>query len=129
MKIIDIMTMKSLNSEFATFQGFEQRANVSFFVVQFSQGKGPKKHCHPYEATFIILDGEIEASVDGETQLIGNDMIAIIPAGTWHEFKNRSRKPARLVNIHPVPKMITEWAWVLLLTKIKFVQCSKFQPS
>ena len=109
MKIIDIKTMKPLNSEVAIFQGFEQGANVSFFIVQFSQGKGPKKHRHPYEATFIILDGEIEAIIDGETQMIGNDMIAIIPAGMWHEFKNRSRKPARLVHLHPVPRMITEW--------------------
>lgn len=110
MKIIDIKDMKPPNSEAATFQGFEHGANVSFFVVQFSQGKGPKKHRHPYEETFIVLDGEIEAIVDGDTQLLGNDMIAVIPAHTWHEFKNRSEKTARLVNIHPVAKMITEWA-------------------
>ncbi|HMD81936.1 MAG TPA: cupin domain-containing protein [Anaerolineales bacterium] len=110
MKIIEIEAMKPPNSEAATFQGFEHGANVSFFIVQFFPGKGPKKHRHPYEETFIILDGEIEAIVDGDTQLLGNNMIAIVPAGTWHEFKNRSEKPARLVNIHPVPKMITEWA-------------------
>lgn len=110
MKIIDMKNIKSPNGEAATFQGFEHGANVSFFVVNFSQGKGPGKHRHPYEETFIILDGEIEAIVDSETRKLGVDTIAIIPAGTWHEFKNRSEKPALLVNIHPVPKMITEWA-------------------
>ena len=110
MKIVDIKTMKSPNGDAATFQGFEHGANVSFFVVEFSLGKGPKKHRHPYEETFIILDGEIEVIVDGEIQRLGSDIIAIIPAHTWHEFKNRSERATRLVNIHPVPKMITEWA-------------------
>jgi mannose-6-phosphate isomerase-like protein (cupin superfamily) len=34
----------------------------------------------------------------------------IVPAGTWHEFRNRSDVPALLVNVHPVAKMVTEWA-------------------
>lgn len=110
MKIIDLKDIKTPNGEVATFQGFEYGANVSFFVVNFSPGKGPKKHRHPYEETFIILDGEIEAIVDGESQILGSDTIAVIPAETWHEFKNRSEKKVSMVNIHPVPKMITEWA-------------------
>jgi quercetin dioxygenase-like cupin family protein len=110
MKIIDINSMKPSGKEVATFQGFEHEANVSFFIVQFAPDKGPNKHRHPYEETFIILDGEIEAIVDGETQKLGSGRIAIIPPDTWHEFKNRSDKPAFMINIHPVPKMITEWA-------------------
>ena len=110
MKIIDINDLRAPSGEAATFQGFAHEANVSFFIVQFSRGKGPKKHRHPYEETFIILDGEIEAIVDGEVQRIGSDQIAIIPANAWHEFKNCSDKPLHMVNVHPVPKMITEWA-------------------
>lgn len=110
MKIIDTKTIRSPNGEAATFQGFEHGANTSFFIVNFSPGKGPKGHRHPYEETFIILDGEIEAIVDGETQVLGSDTIVVIPAGTWHEFTNRSEKKVFMVNIHPVPKMITEWA-------------------
>ena len=110
MNIIDMKTIKSPNGEAATFQGLEHDANVSFFVVNFSPGNGPKKHRHPYAEIFIILDGEIEAIVDGEPQILGSETIAVIPAGTWHEFKNRSEKKVSMVNIHPVAKMITEWA-------------------
>lgn len=110
MKIIGMKTIKSPNGEAATFQGFEHEANVSFFVVNFSPGKGPKKHRHPYEEIFIILDGEIEAVDDGKTQVLGSDTIVIIPAGAWHELRNRSEKNVSMVNIHPVPKMTTEWA-------------------
>lgn len=110
MNIIDIDQMKAPGEEAANFQGFKHGASISFFAVQFSPGRGPNKHRHPYEETFIILDGEIKAIVDGQTQTIGGAKIVIIPANTWHEFKNRSDKPLHMVNIHPVPKMITEWA-------------------
>ena len=110
MKIIDMNNLKSSSREVETFQGIEHGANLSFFVVHFLPGHGPKKHRHPYEETFIILDGEIEAIVAGQSERIGCDKIAIIPANTWHEFKNCSDRLLRMVNLHPVSKMITEWA-------------------
>lgn len=71
-------------------------------------GRGADKHRHPYEEIFVILDGDIEAIIDGETHRIGRGHIVVIPANTWHEFKNRSEQPALMVNIHPTPKMIQE---------------------
>jgi len=110
MIIIDISSIKPPEGEAAQFQGFAHGANVSFFVVQGPPGTGPDKHRHPYEETFVILDGEIEFIAAGETQMLGGGKIAIVPANTWHEFKNRSDKQSLMVNIHPVKKMITEWA-------------------
>ena len=110
MKTVDINSIKPPDQDVATFQGVKHGANVSFFIVRFSSGKGPRKHRHPYEETFIILEGEIEAIVDGETMILRENNIVIIPAGTWHEFKNRSEKQVFMVNIHPVPEMITDWA-------------------
>jgi quercetin dioxygenase-like cupin family protein len=110
MKIIDIKSLMPSGQEVATFQGIKHGANVSFFIVRFSPGKGPKKHRHPYEETFIILDGEIEAIVDDETKTLRENNIVIIPAGTWHEFKNRTDSQVFMINLHPVPEMVTEWA-------------------
>ena len=110
MKVMSLDSMKPPDGEVATFHGFEHGANVSFFIVQFAPGHGPNKHRHPYEETFIILDGDIEAIVDGEVHTVGGGNIALIPAGTWHEFKNCGDRPVQMINIHPVPKMITEWA-------------------
>jgi quercetin dioxygenase-like cupin family protein len=110
MNILDINTLKPPGQDVATFQGSKHGATVSFFIVRFSSGKGPQKHRHPYEETFVILEGEIEAIVNGETKTLCENNIVIIPAGAWHEFKNRSEKSVFMVNIHPVPEMITEWA-------------------
>ena len=110
MNIIDINSLMGPGGEVATFHGFEHGASISFFIVQFAPGHGPNKHRHPYEETFILLHGQIEAIVDGNSQTIGGGQIAIIPANTWHEFKNCSDQPLQMLNIHPVQKMITDWA-------------------
>jgi mannose-6-phosphate isomerase-like protein (cupin superfamily) len=46
--------------------------------------------------------------VGGVQRMVSSGHIAVIPANTWHEFKNRSDHPALMVNIHPVPQMIQE---------------------
>ena len=48
--------------------------------------------------------------VDGETGTIEGGNIVIIPAGIWHGFKTSSEKPVQMINVHPIPKMVTEWA-------------------
>jgi mannose-6-phosphate isomerase-like protein (cupin superfamily) len=108
--IIDIDSITPPGGETAIFQGSKYDANVSFFIVRFFPGKGPRKHRHPYEETFIILEGEIEAIVDGGISRVSENKIMIIPAGAWHEFKNRSEKHVFMINLHPVADMVTEWA-------------------
>jgi hypothetical protein len=37
--------------------------------------------------------------------------IMVVPAGTWHEFKNRSERAALMVNSHPAAEIAKEdWA-------------------
>jgi len=90
------------------FEGGAYDADTSFFVVFAPTGKGADRHRHPYPETFIVLDGEIEAVIDGSSYRAGSGNIIVIPAHSWHEFKAVSADPARLVNIHPVPEMSQE---------------------
>jgi len=109
--IIDITSLRPPSGGAARFQGVDHGASASFFVVTSAPGQGADKHRHPYEEIFVILDGDIEVSIDGETRMVGGGSIVIVLANTWHEFKNRSDRAALMVNIHPVPKMIQE-DWV-----------------
>jgi quercetin dioxygenase-like cupin family protein len=108
MNLIEIDSLRPPSGGSPRFEGINYGANTSFFVVTSAPGRGADKHRHPYEEVFVILDGDIEVIVDGEMQMISGGNIAIIPAGAWHEFKNRSDHPALMVNIHPVPQMIQE---------------------
>ena len=106
---VEIKSIMPYGMELAVFNGFENNANVSFFLCDFSPGIGPKKHRHPYEETFIVLEGEMEAIVEGTTYIVKEGNIMVVPAGKWHEFSNKSDKKVKTVNIHPVAVMDTEW--------------------
>lgn len=108
MKVITIDSLKPPNGGSARFEGVHYGANTSFFVVTSPSGRGAAKHRHPYEEIFVILEGDIEAIIDDEQHRISPGHIVIIPAHTWHEFKNRSEQPALMVNIHSAPAMIQE---------------------
>lgn len=108
MNVIPIDSLKPIGGGSARFEGINYGTSTAFFVVTSAPGHGADKHRHPYDETFILLDGIIEAIVDAEMQRIESGHILIIPANTWHEFKNRSDKPLLMINIHPVPKMLQE---------------------
>src|SRR6266496_6331013 len=72
-------------------------------------GDGPDLHQHPYDETFVILEGHVVVRVGGESIEGGPGDIVIGPAATPHGFTNPGPGPAQLVCIHAAPAMTTEW--------------------
>ncbi|WP_353064772.1 cupin domain-containing protein [Tunturibacter psychrotolerans] len=62
-------------------------------------GGGPPPHRHDFEETFILLEGELEATFRGERSTIKAGETVTIPANAPHRFKNVSSQPARLICI------------------------------
>jgi quercetin dioxygenase-like cupin family protein len=62
-------------------------------------GGGPPPHRHDFEETFIVLDGEIEATFRGATSTIKAGETIHIPGNAPHQFRNASAHPARLLCI------------------------------
>ncbi len=108
MKLVDIDGLARTRGGTARFVGDDHGASASFFVVRSAPGEGADKHRHPYEEIFINLGGRIEVAVEDETHLVEKGTIVVVPAGTWHGFKNRSDEAALMVNIHPAAKMVQE---------------------
>jgi quercetin dioxygenase-like cupin family protein len=109
MKIIRFADLA--RSEVASvFLGGEHGAQVSFFIITSNaRGEGPDPHRHPYEETFVVLDGTTDFTVDGETVTAGAGTIVVVPGGAVHSFKTATDTLTRQVNIHPVAEMVTEW--------------------
>lgn len=63
-------------------------------------------HWHPYVEYLFILDGTMEACLDGQkdgpARLQAGDMIAL-PACTPHKFRNAGESDLRLLGIHVSP--------------------------
>jgi quercetin dioxygenase-like cupin family protein len=62
-------------------------------------GGGPPPHRHDFEESFILLEGEIEATFRGAKSVIRAGETVNIPANAPHQFQNTSSQPVRLLCI------------------------------
>jgi quercetin dioxygenase-like cupin family protein len=58
-------------------------------------GGGPPPHRHDFEETFVILEGELEATFRGVKQIVRGGETIHIPANAPHQIHNASDKPVR----------------------------------
>jgi quercetin dioxygenase-like cupin family protein len=91
------------------FEGQDHGSTVSGFLVHASPGGGPGLHHHPYEETFIVQEGHVTFTADGETIEAGAGQIVVVPAGAAHSFVNSGDDVLRMVTIHPSDHVIQEW--------------------
>jgi quercetin dioxygenase-like cupin family protein len=62
-------------------------------------GGGPPPHRHDFEESFIILEGELEATFRGQKSVVKAGETAHIPANAPHQFHNTSDQSVRLLCI------------------------------
>ena len=62
-------------------------------------GGGPPPHRHDFEETFILLEGEIEATFRGKKLTVRVGDTVNIPANAPHQFHNTSTRPVRMLCI------------------------------
>lgn len=74
----------------------ETQGAMSIFDSVSPPRSGPPRHVHDAEdETFVILSGEVELWLDGETFTRGPGETAFIPRGTEHTFRVISDHPCR----------------------------------
>ena len=62
-------------------------------------GGGPPPHRHDFEETFILLEGEVQATFRGKKTVVRAGDTITIPANAPHQFHNASQEAARLLCI------------------------------
>ena len=62
-------------------------------------GGGPPPHRHDFEETFILLEGEMEATFRGKKSIVRADDTLNVPANAPHQFHNTSSRPVRMLCI------------------------------
>ncbi len=62
---------------------------------------GPPPHLHrSFKESFLIVEGEMEFMVNGETKVLKAGKSIDIPPGTLHTFGNKSNQVCKWINIH-----------------------------
>lgn len=78
--------------------GDETNGKYAMFEAIVPPGGGPPPHIHSREEeSFLILEGEIVFTVDGERIIATAGTFANMPVGSLHSFKNATDKTARMI--------------------------------
>ena len=67
----------------------------TMFMVQYEPGGVAGTHDHPLEETYMVLEGEVEASFDGDVHRLSAGDVAWAGVGCVHGFSNPADRPVR----------------------------------
>ena len=79
--------------------GHDTAGRFCLIDMHIPPGGGPPPHRHDFEESFIILEGQIEATFRGATSVATAGQTLHIPANAPHQFQNKSDQPVRLLCI------------------------------
>lgn len=75
-------------------------ANMTFAHYDFVKGAAIHEHFHPEEEVYEVIEGELEITIDGATQVARPGIVAIIPSNARHSVKALTDGRAIIVD-HP----------------------------
>jgi quercetin dioxygenase-like cupin family protein len=82
-----------------TVTGAETAGKFCVIDMHIPPGGGPPPHRHDFEETFILLEGEMEATFRGKKSIVKAGDTISIPANAPHRFHNTSSNATRLLCI------------------------------
>ena len=61
--------------------------SMTFAHYDFTCGSSIHEHFHPQEEVYEVIEGELEVTIDGETQVARAGLVAIVPSNVLHSVK------------------------------------------
>jgi quercetin dioxygenase-like cupin family protein len=95
--------------ETGNLRGADHGATVSLILDESEPGQGPRLHKHPYDETWVVIEGILTFQAGEDRFKAGSGDIVIVPPGAPHKFTNDGPGRSRLVCIHASPTFSTEW--------------------
>lgn len=87
MPVVDTSTLKVIER----LPGWRGRhfhsPSMTFWHYDFVGGHSIHEHCHPQEEVWEVIEGELEVTIDGVTQIARAGLAAIVPANVRHSIK------------------------------------------
>jgi quercetin dioxygenase-like cupin family protein len=62
-------------------------ASMTFAHYDFKRGASIHEHSHPEEEVYEVIEGELEMTIDGATQIARAGLVAIVPSDARHSVK------------------------------------------
>jgi mannose-6-phosphate isomerase-like protein (cupin superfamily) len=91
------------------FDGSQHGVGSSAFIVDLAPGPGPRRHLHPYDEIFVVMQGAAQVEADGRLHELTPSEICVVPAGVAHTFTATGPERVQMVNIHVSEQVRTTW--------------------
>ena len=82
-----------------TVSGKDTDGRYCVIDMHIPPGGGPPPHRHDFAETFVVLEGQVEATFRGQKSTVRQGDTISIPANAPHQFQNVSSQSARLLCI------------------------------
>ena len=66
---------------------FFHSEHMTFAYYDIEPGAALHAHSHPNEEVWHVIEGELEVSIGGQTQVAGPGFVAIVPPDTLHSVR------------------------------------------
>ncbi len=90
-------------------EGVGYEATTSLILDHSDPGDGPRLHKHPYDESWVVIEGTVIFQAGDQQLEAGPGDIVIVAADMPHKFTNCGTEQAYLVCIHANPTFETEW--------------------
>ena len=75
-------------------------ASMTFAHYEFAAGSSIHEHAHPEEEVYEVIEGELEVTIDGTSQIVKPGVVGIVSANSRHSV--RALTNGRLIVVdHP----------------------------
>jgi quercetin dioxygenase-like cupin family protein len=83
--------------------------SMTFAHYDFLRGASIHEHFHPQEEVYEVIEGELEMTIDGTTQIIRPGLTAIVPSNALHSVKALTDGRAIIVDypLRDLPQLTT----------------------
>jgi quercetin dioxygenase-like cupin family protein len=61
--------------------------SMTFAHYEFAAGSTIHEHSHPEEEVYEVIEGELELTIDGKSEIAKPGIVAIVPANSRHSVK------------------------------------------
>lgn len=73
-------------------------SNMTFAHYDFVRGASIHEHSHPQEEVYEVIEGELDVTIDGSSQVVRPGVVAVVPSNSRHSVKALTNGRAIIVD-------------------------------
>jgi quercetin dioxygenase-like cupin family protein len=101
MPFVDVSSLRVIERLPGWHGRYFHSSSMTFAHYDFTRGASIHEHFHPEEEVYEVIEGELEITIDGQSQIVRPGVVAIVPGGVRHSIKALTDGRAIIVD-HPI---------------------------